>query len=96
MCDVVDEVSFAEVDGDLAIGRALLEDPGALLLACARHPITRLLPFLLTLLTSHHTIITASHLMTTSLHQSLCHIHNPLLADLLSCHHGQANMHILK
>ena len=38
MCDVVDKVSFAEVDGDLAIGGALLEDAGALLLARARHP----------------------------------------------------------
>ena len=38
MCDVVDKVSFAEVDGDLSIGGALLEDPGALLLARARHP----------------------------------------------------------
>ena len=62
MCDVVDKVSFAEVDGDLSIGGALLEHPGALLLARARHPHPRRAP--VRLLTSHQHQLTSDHNFT--------------------------------
>ena len=91
MCDVVDKVSFAEVDGDLSIGGALLEHPGALLLARARHPHPRHTP--VRLLTSHQHQLTSDHNFTQFTFTILTTLQ---LADLLTCHHSQANLHILK
>ena len=70
MCDMVDEVPFAEVDGDLAVGWAFLEDPRALLLARRRHRWLRLLHLEATSFSSHHKVRSHLRMVTTSLRTS--------------------------
>ena len=97
MCDMVDEVPFAEVNGDLAVGWAFLEDPRALLLARWRHRCLRLLHLSPP---SPHITRSPGHIWgCPPLHSGL-HDHPQFsrsrVDKLLSCHHDQHNMHVLK